>query len=85
MGIETVHLGRFDERRGPGQSFATTVRADEEPVLPPDADRAHRALHGVVDDSDAAVFKEEHKGGPATEAVTEGLGEISLSRNAGSG
>lgn len=80
--IEPVHLGGFDERHGPGQRFATAIGAREEPVLPPDADRAHGALGRVVVDADAAVFEEELEGGPAAEAVADGLGEIALTRNA---
>ena len=53
-----------------------------EPVLPDDADRAHGALGRVEIDADAAVFEKELEGGPAAEAVTDGLGEIALARNA---
>lgn len=46
--IEAVHLGGFDERHRSGQRLATAIGACKEPVLPPDADRAHDALDRVV-------------------------------------
>lgn len=72
--IETAHLGCLDERHRPGQRFATAVGASEEPVLPPDTNRAHGALGRFVVDADTAIIKEELEGRPAAETIAENLG-----------
>ena len=76
--IETVELGRLDDRHGTGQCFAAGVGAREEPVLSTDADRAQGSLGRIVVDGHATVGEEEAERGPTGQAIAECAGQIPL-------
>ena len=81
--VEAAHLRALDKRHRTRQGFAAGIRSGEEPVFPPDADRAHGALGCIVVDGEAAIVEEEREGRPPVQGVAEGLGEIALAGNAG--
>ena len=81
--IKAVQLGGLNDCHGARQGFGTGVRAREAPVLPSDPDRTQGPLGHIVVDGHAAILEEQAKGRHPAQAVAEGLGQISLARDAG--
>jgi hypothetical protein len=71
LGVNTVELGRTDQRVGGGGTLATAVGASEQVVAPADGDATQGALGGRVVDLDDAVVAVAQQRRPQIERVLD--------------
>src|ERR1700693_1493246 len=81
--IDVIELYGLDERVYQGRPFRPALGTSKQPRLPAQGQAAHRALGGVVRETDAAVMEESGEGSPAREHVVDRLGTRGMAREFG--
>src|SRR5690606_17700411 len=75
--------GGCDQRRHEGGPLSTTIRAGEEPRLPPKSEATQRAFGGIVGQTDSAIVEEGREPGPALQHVVDRLDNRGATRQSG--
>ncbi len=83
MGIDSVELGRFDQRVGDGGGLAASFGADEEVVLAAQGDGAHATFGGIVVQFQDAIFEVGALAFHAGQAISDGCREWGFARDRG--
>src|SRR5215470_12757541 len=82
VGLDAVHLARFDQRAECRPSFSAEIRTREEMILAPECNRTDCALNWVGIKLDATVVQESREAVPARQRIADRIGKPAATRRA---